>query len=157
MRRIWDHTKRWWICACRASCPRQRWGSTSPPTAPANPAGAEDATGFTRNAITAVLETALPKLAAALLQVYDWLSGRPIGEYHPSVSFGEYAAPDFATRVKAIREADAAGAMSVEAKVEELYGGSKKQDWIDAEIARLKAEQGIDDAGNPPSGEDDLP
>ena len=47
--------------------------------------------------------------------------------------------------------------MSVEAKVEELYGGSKKQDWIDAEIARLKAEQGIDDAGNPPSGEDDLP
>lgn len=117
----------------------------------------KDATGFTRNAITAVLETALPKLAAALLQVYDWLSGRPIGEYHPSVSFGEYAAPDFATRVKTIREADAAGAMSVEAKVEELYGGSKEQDWIDAEIARLKAEQGISDAGNPPSGKDDLP
>lgn len=117
----------------------------------------KDATGFTRNAITAVLETALPKLAVTLLRMYDWMSGRPIGEYHPSVSFGEYAAPDFATRVKAIREADAAAAMSIEAKVDELYGGSKKQDWIDAEIARLKVEQGIADAGKLPSGEDDLP
>lgn len=117
----------------------------------------KDATGYTRNAITTALEAALPRLAAALLQIYDWLSGRPIGEYHPTVSFGEYAAPDFAARVKAVREADAAGAMSIEAKVEELYGGSKKQSWIDAEIARIKAEQGIVTAGEPSAGGDELP
>lgn len=39
--------------------------------------------------------------------------------------------------------------MSIEASVEELYGDSKDETWKQAEIARLKAEQGIQDLEEP--------
>lgn len=116
----------------------------------------KDVTGFTRNRITAKLEAVLPKVAGTLLQVDDWLHERPVGHYSPTISFGEYAAPDFGTRVKAIRDADACGGMSVEAKVEEIWGGSKPKEWIEAEIQRIKQEKGIVEAGEP-SGGDELP
>lgn len=103
----------------------------------------KDVTGFTRNRITAKLEGTLPKVADTLLRVDDWIHGRPMGCYSPTVSFGEYAAPDFGTRIKTIREADACGGMSTEAKVEEIWGGSKSKEWIKEEIARIKREKGI--------------
>ena len=46
--------------------------------------------------------------------------------------------------------------MSVEAKVEEIWGGSKPKEWIEAEIQRIKQEKGIVEAGEP-SGGDELP
>lgn len=116
----------------------------------------KDVTGFTRNRITAKLEAVLPKVAAVLLQIDDWINGRPIGEYAPTVSFGEYAAPDFGSRIKAIREADACGGMSTEAKVEEIWGGSKSKEWIQEEISRIKREKGLLEMEEP-SGGDELP
>ena len=116
----------------------------------------KDVTGFTRNRITAKLEAVLPKVASVLLMVEDWINGRPIGAYSPTVSFGEYAAPDFGTRVKAIRDADACGGMSTEAKVEEIWGGSKSKEWIKDEIQRIKQEKGIMEAEEPSAG-DELP
>lgn len=116
----------------------------------------KDVTGFTRNRITAKLEDVLPKVAAALLMVQDWINGEPIKKYTPSVSFGEYAAPDFGTRVKAIREADAAGAMSTEAKVDEIWGSSKTREWKAEEVARIKQEKGIIEVEEPSVG-DELP
>ena len=116
----------------------------------------KDITGFTRNSITAVLERVLPQLVTAILQIDDWIHRRPIGRYTPSVSFGEYASPDFASRAKAVREAAAGGAMSIEAQIEELWGGSKDDEWISAEIKRVKAERGITET-DPPGAGDDLP
>lgn len=116
----------------------------------------KDITGFTRNAITGVLERAIPAVATLLLQLDDWLHGRPIGDYAPSVSFGEYAAPDFSSRVQTVAAAASAGIMSVRAQVEQLWGGSKSDDWIDQEVERIKEEQGV--AVLPEgSGQDDLP
>lgn len=112
----------------------------------------KDVTGFTRNRITAKLETALPKVVTGILQVDDWINGRDIGYYSPVVSFGEYAAPDFGTRVKSIREADACGGMSTEAKVEEIWGGSKSPEWIKEEVARIKWEKGILEMEEPAAG-----
>ena len=39
--------------------------------------------------------------------------------------------------------------MSVEASVDELYGDTKDDEWKQEEVARLKAEQGISDMGEP--------
>ena len=116
----------------------------------------KDITGFTRNTITAVLERALPKLATVILQLDDYISGKSIGTYNPTVSFGEYASPDFASRAKAVQSAAASGAMSIEATVEELWGGSKGDDWIADEIARIKKERGVAEVSEP-SAADELP
>ena len=59
-------------------------------------------------------------------------------------------------RVKTIREADACGGMSTEAKVEEIWGGSKPKEWIQEEIARIKREKGLLEMDEP-SGGDELP
>ena len=116
----------------------------------------KDITGFTRNTITGVLEKVIPAVAALLLQADDWLNGRPIGSYEPEISFGEYAAPDFSTRVQTVAAAASAGIMSVRAQVEQLWGGSKDAEWIDAEVERIQAEQGTA-AITPAGGKDDLP
>lgn len=60
----------------------------------------KDVTGFTRNAITDALEKALPQLAQIALAAQDILQGRSPVTYEATVSFGEYGAPDFDSRVR---------------------------------------------------------
>lgn len=116
----------------------------------------KDITGFTRNTITGELERKLPILISLLMQINDWINGKQMDTYTPTVSFGEYAAPDFSSRVKTIGEASSRGIISVEATVDELWGGSKDDNWKKAEVNRLKAEKGVTSLGEPSAG-DDLP
>ena len=112
----------------------------------------KDITGMTRNAITDALEKALPKLACVALTVQDILENRQPGNYEPTVSFGEYGAPDFDSRVKTISGAATSGIMSVEAQVEELWGGSKDDEWKTAEVQRIQWERGIEPMDEPSVG-----
>jgi hypothetical protein len=66
-----------------------------------------------------------------------------------SVKFGEYASPDFDSTVDTVVRARMGGVMSIEQSVEELYGDTWTREDKDAEIARLKAEQGILDVDEP--------
>lgn len=50
------------------------------------------------------------------------MRGKYSGDYAASVSFGEYAAPDFNKRVETVGKASAYCVMSVETQVEELWG-----------------------------------
>lgn len=102
----------------------------------------KDVTGFTRNAITAALEKALPLLARAALQAQDLAEGRAPGEYVARAGFGEYGAPAFDERVNTVARAAEAGIMSVEAQVDELWGASRDEAWKTAEAARIRAERG---------------
>jgi hypothetical protein len=102
----------------------------------------KDITGVTRNQITSVLEDVLPQLVKAILMAYDAMQGKAPGVYLPAVSFGEYGAPDFDSRVDTIGRVASTGIMSTEAFVDELWGASKDSAWKAAEVARLKAEQG---------------
>ena len=101
----------------------------------------KDVTGFTRGAITAALEKALPLLAQAALQAEDLLAGRAPGSYPARAGFGEYAAPAFDERVQTVAAAAQAGIMSVEAQVDELWGDSRDDAWKQAEAGRIRAEQ----------------
>ena len=65
----------------------------------------KDVTGNTRNTITTALEKALPELIKAILKTYDNMQGKAPGNYDISVSFGEYGAPDFDSRVETVGKA----------------------------------------------------
>ena len=69
------------------------------------------------------------------------MQGRKPGEYEATVSFGEYGAPDFDSRVDTIGKASSYGIMSVETQIDELWGSSKDDEWKAAEVARLKSEK----------------
>lgn len=112
----------------------------------------KDVTGFTRNAITDALEKALPQLAQITLAAQDILQGRAPGTYEATVSFGEYGAPDFDSRVQTISNAATAGIMSVEAQVEELWGSSKDDEWKAEEVARIRQERGVETLPEPAVG-----
>ena len=84
----------------------------------------KDVTGSTRNVITGALETALPELISAILKTCDNMREKTPRDYDASVSFGEYGAPDFDSRVETIGKAAQYGIMSVEKQVDELWGSS---------------------------------
>lgn len=112
----------------------------------------KDVTGNTRNTITAALEKALPKLINAVLMTYDNMLGNAPEQRDVTVSFGEYGAPDFDSRVETVGKAATYGVMSVETQVDELWGGSKDDDWKAAETVRIKSEKGIMPADEPSVG-----
>lgn len=109
----------------------------------------KDVTGNTRNTITSALETALPKLIEAVLHTYDNMCKVPLKECGEiTVSFGEYGAPDFDSRVETIGKAGTYGIMSVETQVEELWGSSKDDEWKQEEIRRIMSERGLLETGD---------
>ena len=94
-----------------------------------------------RGRIVDALCDALPVLARTLLQTEDLLAGRPLGTYAPSVSFGEYASPDFGSAVQTVAVARQAGVISVEQAVEELYGDAWSAEEKAAEAERIRRER----------------
>lgn len=114
----------------------------------------KDVTGITRNNITERLEKVLPCLICAILNTYDIMKNNAVEEYEPEVSFGEYGAPDFDSRVETVGKAATNNTMSIETQVRELWGSSKDEDWISAEIRRIKHERGIEIIDEPKVGED---
>lgn len=110
----------------------------------------EKATLYTRNAIVEALQETLPELIGAAVGAYYILLKQTIKEVNVTIPFGEYANPSFESQVETLAKARPGVAMmSIEAQVEELYGDSKDEAWKQAEIARLKAEQGIVDMNEP--------
>lgn len=114
----------------------------------------KDVTGYTRNAVTDVLEKVLPQVVRSLLMAYDAMQNRTPGRYKPAVSFGEYGAPDFDSRVATIAAAATASVMSVEAQVDELWGASRDDAWKTAETARIRQERGLAELDEPAVGAD---
>lgn len=103
----------------------------------------EKVTMHVRGKIVDALNDALPLLVERIMKVNDLIHGPSAGEYDVAVKFGEYASPDFGSTVDVVVKAKQGGVMSIEQSVEELYGDTWTREDKDAEIARLKAEQGI--------------
>ncbi len=109
----------------------------------------EKATLYTRNAIVEALQETLPELVEAAINAYQLLHRKAIEEVKVDIPFGEYANPSFESQVETVSKGKQGGIMSIEASVEELYGDSKDEEWKKEEIARLKAEQGIQELEEP--------
>lgn len=103
----------------------------------------EKTTLYTRNAIIDALQETLPELVTACIHAVAIKNESTLEDVEVDIPFGEYANPSFESQVETVVKAKTGGIMSIEASVEELYGGSKDDDWKEEEVARLKAEQGI--------------
>lgn len=114
----------------------------------------KDITGVTRNAVTAVMEKVIPQLIDTCLKVDDINNEKTAGSYDVTVTFGEYGAPDFDSRVNTISTATNSGIMSTEAAVEELWGTSKSESWKADEVKRINLEKGIEQLDEPSVGAD---
>lgn len=109
----------------------------------------EKVTLHVRNKIVDALNETLPELFQVTLQCYDIMCEKTPGDYEPSVKLGEYASPDFSTTVDTVGKAKQYGIMSIETSVDQLYGDTWTQEEKDAEVERLKAEQGIQELEEP--------
>ena len=109
----------------------------------------EKATLYTRQTIVTEMQRVLPALIQAVFYAYQTLNKMPLEKVECDVTFGEYANPSFESQVETVGKAKTQGIMSIEASVDELYGDSRDDEWKKEEVARLKAEQGIVEVGEP--------
>lgn len=112
----------------------------------------KDVTGDTRNTITAALEKVLPQLIDAVLMTYENMQEKAPEKHDITVSFGEYGAPDFDSRVETVGKAATYGVMSVKTQVDELWGSSKDDEFKKAEVQRIMSEKGLLTANEPSVG-----
>lgn len=109
----------------------------------------EKATLYTRNKIVEAMQSAIPQLVDVAIKAYNTRNTKAIEDVKAEIPFGEYANPSFESQVETVSKARTGQIMSIEAAVEELYGDTKEDKWKQDEVARLKAEQGIVEAGEP--------
>ena len=109
----------------------------------------EKTTLYTRDAIIEALQETLPEVIQACINAYNILHNKTLEEVEVEIPFGEYANPSFESQVETVSKGKQGGIMSIEASVEELYGDSKDEKWKAEEVARLKAEQGIQNMDEP--------
>lgn len=115
----------------------------------------EKTTSYTRGKIVDVLEKIIPKVVTTALMADATLKGQNPAAVDATVTFGEYAAPDFDSTVETVGKAKTYGVMSIEQCVNKLYGDSLTEEEKQEEIERLRKEQGIDEVEVPVvAGED---
>lgn len=103
----------------------------------------EKTTLYTRNIIVETLQTVLPQVVSMCINAYHLMKNEAVESVEVNLPFGEYANPSFESQVETVGKAKQRGIMSIERCVEELYGDSLDDNCKKEEIARLKAEQGI--------------
>lgn len=98
----------------------------------------EKTTLYTRSKIVDALNEVIPLLAETVLKVEDTMKEKPPGEYEVSVSFGEYASPDFTTVVETVGKAKSLGVMSLEKAIDEMYGDTMTDEEKALEVERIR-------------------
>jgi hypothetical protein len=101
----------------------------------------EKTTLYTRQLIISALTEVLEQLVDTAFKACDTLSGRTLSETRANITFGEYANPSFEAVVETLSNPNTP--MSIEAKVEELWGTAKDKEWKAEEVQRIRQEQGL--------------
>ena len=103
----------------------------------------EKTTLYTRQKIVDVLNEVIPALVKLALQVEDIMKSQNPGEYEVSISFGEYASPDFTTVVETVGKAKSLGVMSLEKAIDEMYGDTMTDEEKAQEVERIRGDTGM--------------
>ena len=101
----------------------------------------EKTTLYTRQILVEGFRATFEKVVDVLFKIKACLENASFEEITVSVNFGEYATPSFESLVETMSNPNTP--MSIEAKVEELWGNSKDEDWKQEEIARIKEQTGV--------------
>lgn len=112
----------------------------------------EKATLYTRGIMIEAMTSFLTTLADFVFKAYNTALKRPLDDTETLVAFGEYASPSFEAVVETLSNPNTP--MSIEAKVDEMWGDSKDQTWKDEEVKRIKEQQGIATLEEPALGGD---
>lgn len=110
----------------------------------------EKVTLYTRNAIIRAFSGFVGSLIDTAVRAYQCANGLPITPIKAQPGFGEYANPSFEAVVETL--SNPATPMSIEARVEEMWGDSKDAAWKAIEVTRVKAQQGIAEMEEPAAG-----
>lgn len=107
----------------------------------------EKTTLYTRGKILDVLNEVIPLLVDVVLKVYDTMKEKTPGEYQENitVTFGEYASPDFDSTVDVVGKAKTFGIMSLEQCIEELYGDTWTDEEKALEVKRIREGESVID------------
>jgi hypothetical protein len=114
----------------------------------------EKTTLYTRGIIIEGLTAFLETLANYVFKAYNTAFMLPLEDIEIDISFGEYANPSFEAVVETMSNPNTP--MSIEAKIEEMWGDSKDQVWKDEEVKRVKEQQGIATLDEPALNEEVL-
>ena len=101
----------------------------------------EKMTLYTRNAIISAATEVIESTIVKCFNMLQLQHGGALKDIEGRFSFGEYANPSFESVVETMSNPNTP--MSIDAKVEELWGDSKDDEWKQEEIARIKSERGI--------------
>lgn len=110
----------------------------------------EKTTLYTRQNIIDALTEVLRRLVNATFKAYATATGGQLEDTEVDISFGEYANPSFEAVVETLSNPNTP--MSIEAKVEELWGDSRDEAWKRDEVQRIKQEQGMTELEEPAAG-----
>lgn len=114
----------------------------------------EKVTLYTRQAILETLEKVLVSLGGIVLNAYNIQYNEATQYYDLSANFGEYANPSFEAVIETMSNPNTP--MSIDAKVEEIWGDSKTDEWKAEEVERIKQERGIIQMDEPSFVNDNL-
>lgn len=101
----------------------------------------EKATLYTRNNIIDAFGPMMQKLVDTVFKAYYTARLVPLEDVDIDVTFGEYANPSFEAVVETLSNPNTP--MSIEAKVDEMWGDTKDEIWKAEEVKRIKEQQGI--------------
>ncbi|MEW8993100.1 capsid protein [Clostridium sp.] len=101
----------------------------------------EKTTLYTRSKIIEAISDMLPTLIDSIFKAYNTWLKQPVEDNVIEVSFGEYASPSFEAVVETLSNPNTP--MSIEAKVEEMWGDSKTEEWKKEEVERIKEQTGV--------------
>lgn len=107
----------------------------------------EKTTLYTRAAIIDSLEKIIKNIVQVTFDTMAVMCNTSKVEVEADVQFGEYANPSFEAVVEVMSNPNTP--MSIEAKVEEIWGDSKSEEWKAEEVKRIKNERGIVELDEP--------
>lgn len=112
----------------------------------------EKTTLYTRNKVIEALRIVLDEFVQKTMILQYLSEGHTAPEMETEITFGEYATPSFDMILSALSNPNVP--LSIEAKVEELWGDTKDEDWKEQEVNRLKEEMGIVSMDIPSMGDE---
>lgn len=111
----------------------------------------EKTTLYTRGRMIGALTEALSQLVDVVFKAYATAKMQTVEDTKCTVKFGEYANPSFEAVIETMSNPNTP--MSIEAKVEEIWGDSKDDEWKSEEVTRIKAQMGIAELTEPSFGD----
>lgn len=107
----------------------------------------EKTTLYTRQSVVDALQEVIPRIVDIAIKASLTSDKRTIADVVCSVEFGEYASPSFEAVVETLSNPNTP--MSIEARVEEMWGDSRTEEWKAEEVALIKTQTGVMAAEEP--------